>query len=474
MTKITEIETKKLVAGKINVRKTPGDVSDLASSIVQVGILEPLIVRPFGKNFEVIAGTRRLAAARKIKLEKVPCIVREMDDDAALIASLAENVQRGDLDDEEIAEAYFILRERDESKWTKIEFSKKLGKSSGWLNSTLTAYEALLKLRESGMKVSMKTNPEKNERENGAISVSHLSEVEIALRSKEVRAAIPEDEIDAKRVELVESVRDMPRMDAIVVVYRFRKNPERSVKSIKDQYVGTQTGVRLDKTYLPPEVVSKLDEIAESRQTTMEEVLPEIVERGLNDDSEPNQEVEKEYTSEMEGESQVRNEPSYSEQYHQQRMWNLKQLVDITDLEVFTVGFSQKNVESLMQELQLAGVKLLIDARKNPYSQYKYEFNKDSLTKSLSDVNILYEHMEELGVSKSLRNQLYHNSITMDDFFDIYDREILTDKSIDTLLNRIEKHGRIAILCTEISPTLCHRHRIASALNNKGKTTFDL
>ncbi|MHA2022694.1 MAG: DUF488 family protein, N3 subclade [Candidatus Thorarchaeota archaeon] len=474
MSEIIEIALSKLVVGKTNVRKSPGDIHELAESIKQVGVLEPLIVRLVGNKFEVVAGTRRLAAAREIKLKTVPCIVKEMDDDTAMIVSLAENIQRGDLDDEEVVEAYLALRKRNPKKWTQGEFAKRLGKSGPWLGSSIAAYESLQKLRETGLDVSMKTNPSPDERENGSISVAHLHEVEKTIRSPEVHEAYTsEEERDRKRVELVEAVRDMPRADARILVERFRKNPERSIESMKSQYLTRTTGVRIDKTYLPPSVAQKLDDLAESRQTTMEDVLPEIVEKGLSN----NQSTLEDYDDEIDLDTKPvspRMDVPHSEQYHQQRIWNLVQLKKHTQFDVLTVGFSQKSRENLVEELIIAGVQLLIDIRKNPFSQYKPEFNKESLKSTLKDSGIKYEHMEQLGVTRDLRDQLYTNQITYQEFFAIYDEEILTSKSIDYLLNKIDENRPIALLCTEISPTLCHRHRVSKGLTERGKLCLDI
>ena len=472
MGEVVELAIGDLLIGKTNVRKSTGDVDELADSIKQVGILEPLIVRPIGKKFEVVAGTRRLAAARRIKLKMVPCIVKEMDDDTAMIVSLAENIQRGDLDDEEIVESYLTLQARDSKKWTQGEFARRLGKSGTWLSSSIAAYEALQKLRESGLDVSMKTNPEPDERENGAISIAHLHEVEKTIRSPEVHKAYPsEDERDKKRVELAKAVRDMPRADARILVERFRKNPERSIESMKSQYMARTTGVRIDKTYLPPNVAKKIDDLAESRHTTMEDVLPEIVERGLSTEQATLEDYGDEIESEVESISRM--EVSYSEQYHQQRVWNLNQLKNVP-FDVLTVGFSQKSIEHLIEELSIAGVKLLIDVRKNPLSQYRPDFNKENLMNTLKDSGIGYEHIEQLGVTRELRDRLYSKQITYQEFFEIYDIEILTEKWINHLIKQIDENGPIALLCTEISPTLCHRHRIAEALTKKGKTCYDL
>jgi ParB/RepB/Spo0J family partition protein len=472
LSEIVNLSISGLVVGKFNVRKRTGDVDELADSIEQVGILEPLIVRPIGKKFEVVAGTRRLAAAQRIKLKVVPCIVKEMDDDTAMIVSLAENIQRGDLNDEEIVESYLVLRARDPKKWTQGEFARRLGKSGTWLGSSIAAYESLQKLRESGLDVSMKTNPEPDERANGTIPVAHLHEVEKTIRSKEIHEAYPiEADRDRKRVELVKAVRDMPRADARTLVERFRKNPERSIESMKSQYMARTTGVRIDKTYLSPGVAQKLDDLAESRHTTMEDVLPEIVERGLSTEQATLEDYDDEIESEVE--SITRMEVPYSEQYHQQRVWNLNQLKD-TPFDVLTVGFSQKSIEHLIEELSIAGIKLLIDVRKNPLSQYRPEFNKENLMSVLKDSGIRYEHIEQLGVTRELRDRLYSKQITYQEFFDIYDKEILTEKWIHHLTKQIDGNGPIALLCTEISPTLCHRNRIAEVLTKEGKLCYDL
>ncbi len=474
MTEIVMISIGKLIVSKNNVRKSPGDIDELANSIEQVGVLEPLIVRHVGKKIEVIAGTRRLAAARKIKLKSIPCIVKEMDDDTAMIVSLAENIQRGNLDDEEVVESYFVLRERDSKKWTQSEFARRLGKSQSWLRISIAAYEALQKLRQTGLDVSMKTNPKPEEREKGAISVAHLYEVERTIRSPEVhKVYTSEDARDRKRVELVEAVRDMPRADARMLVERFRKKPEQSIASMKSQHMARTTGVRIDKTYLPPSVAQKLVDLAESRQTTMEDVLPEIVERGLSNGQLTLEDYDDETKIDIEPIS-PRLEVPYSEQYHQQRVWNLEQLMKHTQFDVLTIGFSQKSIEHLVEELAIAGVRLLVDIRRNPFSQYKPEFNKGNLTKALKAFGIKYEHMEQLGVTRNLRDRLYSKRITYQEFFDIYDKEILTAELVDYLMQQIDENGPIALLCTEISPTLCHRHRVCKVLAEKGKLCFDI
>jgi len=480
MSEVIEIDLNKLFIGKLNVRKSLGDITELAESIRQVGILEPLLVRERGDKYEIIAGTRRFAAAKMVGLKTVPCVVKELSDEEALIVSVTENVQRGDLTEEEIVECFLLLRKLNPTRWSQAEFAKRLGKSHTWISSRLTAYEALQKLRAHGLSISMKSSPRREERETGVLPVGHLAEIEYALRSSDVRKAIPEEQLDEKRVELVEAVRDLPYEEAKRVIDRFRMYPERPIKEIREQVEARRTGVQIGRTYLPPRVARELDEFAEQKHTTMEEVLPEVIEMGLK---------AKQLTL-SEGEAVEEEKPilppkldvPLPEQYHQQRMWNLQQIIgaDLSKrpspfmFDVITVGFSQKSVEGLIEALKAAGVELLIDVRRNPVSQYRPEFNKSILSERLHSSGIDYRHIPELGIPRSLRNQALSGSITPEELFNIYDREILTDDTLDRLEKIMEGRRVVAFLCTEVSPKLCHRHRIALALKKRGKITYDL
>lgn len=90
----------------------PQALAELTASIADLGVLSPLVVRPAGDGFEVMAGRRRLAAARLAELDTVPCIVRHIDDEAAADIALAENMHRRDLSPLEQGLAFARLRDR--------------------------------------------------------------------------------------------------------------------------------------------------------------------------------------------------------------------------------------------------------------------------------------------------------------------------------------------------------------------------
>jgi ParB family transcriptional regulator, chromosome partitioning protein len=87
-------------------------IDELAGSIRERGVLQPVLVRPKGESYELVAGERRWRAAQKAGLHNIPAIIRDIDDSAAAEIALIENIQREDLNAIEEAEGYKKLIER--------------------------------------------------------------------------------------------------------------------------------------------------------------------------------------------------------------------------------------------------------------------------------------------------------------------------------------------------------------------------
>lgn len=102
-------------------------IDELAASIREHGVIQPLLVRRVGHGYRLVAGERRLRAAVKAGLSKVPVVVREMDDREAMEVSLVENLQREDLGPLEQASAFQRLA--DEFQLTQEEIARRVGKS---------------------------------------------------------------------------------------------------------------------------------------------------------------------------------------------------------------------------------------------------------------------------------------------------------------------------------------------------------
>jgi ParB family chromosome partitioning protein len=126
--KVAMVGLARVHASPLNPRKTfdEAGLEELAGSIREHGLLEPLVARPRGSELELIAGERRLRAARLAGLLDVPVIVREADDREALALMLCENLQRENLNPIEEADAYAKLTELG---MTQAEIARKVGKS---------------------------------------------------------------------------------------------------------------------------------------------------------------------------------------------------------------------------------------------------------------------------------------------------------------------------------------------------------
>jgi ParB family chromosome partitioning protein len=107
----------------------------LADSIREVGLLQPVLVRPAGDGFELIAGERRWRAAQRVGLQTIPALVRETDDNTALEQALVENLQRDDLNPLEEAAAYQQLIE--DFHLTHEQVASRMGKSRAAISNTL-------------------------------------------------------------------------------------------------------------------------------------------------------------------------------------------------------------------------------------------------------------------------------------------------------------------------------------------------
>ena len=126
----TEIDMNDIQPDRTQPRQTFDEESlnELADSIRENGILQPILVRPVSETaYKIVAGERRFRAARKAGLKTIPCIVRNLTDKEASLFALVENLQREDLNP--VEEALGYKRLMDENGYTQEEVAKKVGKS---------------------------------------------------------------------------------------------------------------------------------------------------------------------------------------------------------------------------------------------------------------------------------------------------------------------------------------------------------
>ncbi|AIW17545.1 ParB/RepB/Spo0J family partition protein [Vibrio coralliilyticus] len=135
---LTDLSINSLKPGVYQPRKDmePEALEELAASIESQGIIQPIVVRQVENDkFEIIAGERRWRAARKAGLKQVPCVIKNVDDRAAIAMALIENIQREDLN--VIEEAVALDRLQEEFSLTHQQVAEVIGKSRATVSNLL-------------------------------------------------------------------------------------------------------------------------------------------------------------------------------------------------------------------------------------------------------------------------------------------------------------------------------------------------
>lgn len=215
-----DIELKKIQPNRLNPRLefTKAGLDELADSIKQVGLLEPLIVRPKEGEYEVVIGERRYRAAQQAGLDMVPVIIRDYSDDEVMEVNLIENIQREDLSAVEKGNLCKELREKFPDKYpSNAALARKLGIGEDPVNAWL---------QTTGMPVEVQRRiaPETERRAIPKGKVDYETAVRISRQVKE-----PE-----KFAEVIEHIAEkrIPRRIATQVTRQIAKEPEKPVKQV--------------------------------------------------------------------------------------------------------------------------------------------------------------------------------------------------------------------------------------------------
>ncbi|SUO96000.1 ParB/RepB/Spo0J family partition protein [Suttonella ornithocola] len=139
---LKEIDISRIQAGKYQPRRNFNELAlnELAQSISEHGILQPLVVRPIAhEKYEIIAGERRFRAGQQAGLSKVPCVIKNYNDKQALAVALIENLQRADLNILEIAEGLQQLVK--DFQLTHERVAQLIGRSRSAISNTLRLLE---------------------------------------------------------------------------------------------------------------------------------------------------------------------------------------------------------------------------------------------------------------------------------------------------------------------------------------------
>lgn len=268
---LLQIETSRVFVGKANVRKRPGDVTDLTRSVQEKGVLEPVLVRRVGYRYELVIGSRRLEAAKAAGLKKIPAVVRRMTDDEAIVVSLIENIQRRDLEPEEEYDALMALSKLNPKVYgTTDQLAKAIGKSRRYVEDHINAVETVRGLRrEARAEVTVKGSPTPEERKEGVLPLKHATYIHRAEETPSIQR-LPSRERAERLKELAVTIAPLPQPEAEKVVSHFVMAPQRPMEEIRRD-VQNLRAVKLE-ILLDPRVAESLRAAAEDRKTTMEAV----------------------------------------------------------------------------------------------------------------------------------------------------------------------------------------------------------
>ncbi len=225
-------------------------LNELASSIKEHGVIQPIIVKKSIKGYEIIAGERRVKASRMVGLTTIPAIVREFDDTQMMEIALLENLQREDLNPFEEATAYIKIM--DAKGLTQDEFSKVIGKSQSYINNTI----GLLRLPEDVKDMVVKNQ----------LSMTHariLSKISDLDLVRKLANKVVTEGISVRTLEEIAKGNNIPK---VVKVNRHLNEEKQEYKYIEDnlcERLGTKVRVYKNKMEIKYSNINDLNRILE-------------------------------------------------------------------------------------------------------------------------------------------------------------------------------------------------------------------
>ena len=258
---ITEIDIDEIRSNPYQPRKTfdSETLNELAKSIEQYGVVQPIIVKKSIKGYELVAGERRTKAAKIAGLKKIPAIIKDFDDQEMMEIALIENIQREDLNP--IDEASSISNIIKLKGYTQEEFANKFGKSRTYVTNLL----GLLKLPDDVKRLV----------EKKAISMSHarvLSKMDDEEKVNDLAKRIVTEDM---------SVRDLERLSQDVKSDVIVKGTGSSKKEFDHKYrmyeniimdsLDTKVRVSKKKIEIYFDGVEELEEILSKMNVKVEE-----------------------------------------------------------------------------------------------------------------------------------------------------------------------------------------------------------
>ncbi len=251
---IKEINLADIKSNPYQPRKTFDEASlqELADSIKEHGIVQPIIVKKNIKGYYIVAGERRTKAARLAGLDTIPAIVRDFNDQEMMEIALIENIQRENLNPIEEAEGYLNIIKS--TNMTQEEVSKKFGKSRSYITNLI----GLLKLPDS-VQTYVK---------EGKLSMGHaraLSKIEDENEIKKLANKAISEGLSVREIEGLQSKVMAPKKSST------NNNTYTLYENIMREKIGTKVKISKNKIEIPFDSEKDLERILEIINITFEE-----------------------------------------------------------------------------------------------------------------------------------------------------------------------------------------------------------
>lgn len=212
--KIENIKVDKIRPNPYQPRKSfnQAALEELAGSIKNHGLMQPITVREIGDSYQLIAGERRLKASKLIGLEEIPAVIIEVSNQDSAVLALIENLQREDLNFIEESQAYYDIMQ--DYGYTQQQLAKSIGKNQ----STVANKLRLLKLPDNIIKVVL--------------------EKELSERHARALLKLPDEEFQEKVLkEIISKDLNVKRTEDLIKKMLISHNQEDKIKKQKDQKV---------------------------------------------------------------------------------------------------------------------------------------------------------------------------------------------------------------------------------------------
>ena len=247
---ITEIKLENLRVNPYQPRKTfdKEALEDLANSIKEHGVIQPIIVKKSIKGYEIVAGERRYRASKLAKKETIPAIIRDFTDDQMMEIAVLENLQRENLNAIEEAEAYLSLMNK--LDLTQEQVAKRVGKSRSHITNLLGILKLPTKVKEL-----VKENK---------LSMAHartLSKLEDDNKIEELAKRVIDENMSVR--ELEQESKNTEFKKKVVQHIKNKNNEYETLERELSEYLGTKVKIKPKKVEISFENNSDLNRVLE-------------------------------------------------------------------------------------------------------------------------------------------------------------------------------------------------------------------